>query len=96
MSPIACRSEIALSGKAVLYGEIAFGTVSGGTKATSPLVITFNANATPAAVQTLVRNLVFQNASASLVTLPLAVTLSFTDGDGGAGAVATAAINIGA
>jgi tetraacyldisaccharide-1-P 4'-kinase len=55
-------------------------TFTGG-KGKTPLVVTFNANATPAQVQALVRSLTFKTTAASLVKRKVQFTL--TDGDGG-------------
>ena len=52
--------QIGVSGSTVTYGGVSIGTFTGGT-VTSPLVISFNTAATPAATQALVQNLTYSN-----------------------------------
>lgn len=80
--------QIALVGAAVWWNGAQIATVSGGT-AGSPFSATLTAAATPAAVQALLRNLVFDNQSATpaLALRTLSVTLS--DGEGGTSTAAT-------
>ena len=53
--------EIGLSGSDVTYGGVIIGTLSGGVG--GPLTITFNANATSAAIDALLQNLTYANSS---------------------------------
>ncbi|OAI54387.1 hypothetical protein AYO47_02970 [Planctomyces sp. SCGC AG-212-M04] len=73
--------QLGLSGNQVYYGGVLFGSLSGGA-GTTPLVASFNQNATPAAVQALIRNIGFYTSPyASTATRQISLTLS--DGDGG-------------
>src|SRR4028118_798356 len=54
--------QISIDGRMVKYGSTQIGTFIGGS-GTDPLVITFNANATPAAAQALVQNIRYSNVS---------------------------------
>ncbi|WP_437891022.1 Ig-like domain-containing protein, partial [Phytobacter sp. V91] len=85
--------QIGLSGGNVTWGGTLIGTVSGGSNGTA-LVVTLNANATPAAVQDLVRGLTYQNISddPSSTTRTLSVTVN--DGDGHTSAPANIPIMI--
>jgi hypothetical protein len=60
--------QLGRSGSNVYYGGVLFGSVSGGVGAT-PLVVSFNQNATPAAVQALVRNIGFYTGSGARAPL---------------------------
>jgi hypothetical protein len=73
--------QIGRSGSTVYYGGVAFGAFSGGT-GTTPLVVSFNQNATPAAVQALVRSIGFYTSS-SASTASRQISLTISDGDGG-------------
>ena len=74
--------QIGVSGTNVTFGGTVIGTVFGGTGMTA-LFIMFNAQATPAAAQALLRNLTFENVSANPTTAPRTIQVSLTDGDGG-------------
>ncbi|MHA6493530.1 DUF4347 domain-containing protein [Pseudomonas borbori] len=75
--------QIGVSGADVTYAGIVIGTFSGGT-GTNDLVVTLNSNATPAAVQALVRNLTYANTNtADPSTSTRTVRVTVNDGDGG-------------
>jgi len=77
--------EIGVSGGDVTFGGTTIGTVAGGS-AGAALVVTFNVNATPAAVQALVRNVVYSNTGGDNPTDgDRTVTWTLVDGDGSAG-----------
>ena len=78
--------QIGVSGANVTYQGVTIGSFTGGSGGTS-LVVTFNANSTPAAAQALVRNITYQNTDTGAPTTG-ARTLRFvlTDGDGGTSA----------
>lgn len=61
--------QIAVSGATVSYGGVNIGSFTGGSNL-SPLVFTFNAAASPAAVQALMRNINFFNPQANPDTAP--------------------------
>lgn len=76
--------QLGVDGSSIYYGDVLFGQVSGGLGST-PLTVTFNSNATPAAVQALTRNLGFFTGGSSS-TATRQITLTVTDGDGGTSA----------
>lgn len=80
--------QIGVAGNEVSYENIVIGTFAGGT-GTTPLTVTLNNAATPAAAQALLRAVTFRNVSANPSPAPRTVTLSLADVDGGAGTVMT-------
>ncbi|WP_419194997.1 cadherin domain-containing protein, partial [Novipirellula herctigrandis] len=90
--------QIGVSGSDVTYnfgaGAVTIGTFAGGTDGATPLVITLNANATPAAAQALLRNITFENVSADPSTLARTVRFVLTDGDGGTCDAVTQTVNV--
>ncbi len=85
--------QIGVSGATVTFGGTTIGTVAGGS-GTTPLVVTLNGNATPAAVQALVRNVAYRNVSDNPVTSNRTVRFVLTDGDGGTSAAVTRAVSV--
>ncbi len=85
--------EIGVSGSDVTYGGTIIGTFTGGNGVTE-LVITFDADATPAAVEALARNITFANVSDNPSTQPRTVSFVVTDGDGGTSGAVTETINV--
>lgn len=86
--------QIGVSGTDVTFGGVVIGTFTGGTGST-PLVITFDADATVEAVQALQRNITFGISGDSDVTLPRTFQTVITDAAGGnASTPATATINV--
>ena len=85
--------QIGVSGDTVSFGGTAIGTFSGGV-GTTPLVVTLNANATPAVTQALVRNLTFGDVAGSPVLGSRTIQAILTDGDGGTSAAATTTVNV--
>lgn len=84
--------QVGVGGTTIIYDTVVVASFSGGN-GTSPLVITFNANADAEAVQAVMRQVTFRTANnAPLVSRTLRVTL--TDGDGGTSAMQTKTINI--
>ncbi|MCG7979730.1 MAG: Ig-like domain-containing protein, partial [Candidatus Thiodiazotropha endolucinida] len=74
--------EIGLSGGNVTYSGTLIGTVTGGT-GIDPLTVTFNSNATSAAVTALVRNITYENSNLeNPADGTRSVTIDITDGDG--------------
>jgi hypothetical protein len=88
--------QISVSGSSITYGGTTIGTISGGSAA--DLVVTLNANATPAAVQALMGQLRYSSTSqdptlgGSAVTRSLTVTLN-DGGNTGTGGPQTASIS---
>ncbi|MBW4648780.1 MAG: DUF4347 domain-containing protein [Kastovskya adunca ATA6-11-RM4] len=85
--------QIGLDGAIVKYGGVQIGTFTGGT-GTTPLVVTFNTNATPTAATALLQNITYQNASDNPSTTPRTVRFVVTDGDGGTSTAVTETINV--
>jgi hypothetical protein len=85
--------QIGISGSTVTYGGTAIGSFAGGT-GTTPLVITFNSSATPAAVSALLQNLTYANVSEAPSTTARTVGFVVTDGDGGTSTAVTKTINV--
>ena len=89
--------QIGISGANVTYnfgaGAVTIGTWTGGTGVT-PLVITFNASSTPAAVQALIRNITYANVSDDPSTAARTVRFVLTDGDGGTSTRRRKTINV--
>jgi hypothetical protein len=80
--------QIGVSGSTVSFGGTTIGTFSGGT-GTNSLVVTFDEDATPAAVQALIRNVTYRNVSENPSTTARTARFVLTDGDGGTSAPAT-------
>ncbi|MGY3299069.1 hypothetical protein ACVWY1_003536 [Pseudomonas sp. TE6288] len=88
-------AQIGVSGSTVSYGGVAIGTYTGGTGGAN-LVLTFNGNATAAAVQAVVRNLTYDNSNAANSIGQATRTLSVTvnDGDGATSSAASVTVAI--
>ena len=84
--------EIGVSGSDVTFSGVVIGTFSGGVNG-ADLVVTFDADATPAAAEALLRNITYANSSDNPSALPRTVSATVTDGDGGS-ASGSATINI--
>ena len=87
--------QIGVSGADVTFQGTVIGTFTGGGSGGGDLVVTFDADATPAAVQALVRNLTYFNGSDDPSTLSRTVNITVTDGGGGTD-TASAQINVAA
>lgn len=86
--------QIGVTGSTVSYGGTDIGTFTGGNGST-PLVITFNANATVEAVQALQANITFEIVGDSAITASRTFESVVTDAAGGnASTPATATINV--
>ncbi|MCG8101349.1 MAG: Ig-like domain-containing protein, partial [Candidatus Thiodiazotropha taylori] len=86
--------EIGLSGGNVTYSGTLIGTVTGGT-GIDPLTITFNSNATSAAVTALVRNITYENSNLENPTDGTrSVTIDISDGDGGTSLTQNLTLNV--
>ena len=86
--------QIGVSGSNVTFGSSTnvIGSFTGGSDA--PLVVTFNANATPAAVQALAQNITYENVSDAPVPGPRPTTFGLTDVDGGTSNLGFKPINV--
>ncbi|MFN3731705.1 Ig-like domain-containing protein [Comamonas testosteroni] len=86
--------QIGVSGSNITFGGVVIGSFTGGTGA-NDLVISLNANATPAAVQALVRNITYSNSNTldpSTETRTVRVTVN--DGDGATSSNADIAVSV--
>ncbi|MFO0701137.1 MAG: tandem-95 repeat protein, partial [Nitrospira sp.] len=86
--------QIGVSGSSVTYGGVTIGTFTGGTDGSTPLVVTLNSSATPAAVQALARNITYANVSDAPSTVARTVRFVVTDGDGGTSTAVTETITV--
>ena len=79
----------------VRVGTTVVGTVSGRASSIGPMLITFNASATPAIIQQIARRLAYTNSSATPTELPSRVMrVMLFDGDGGTSTPATKTITV--
>lgn len=85
--------QIGLSGTNIMYGGTSIGTFSGGT-GTTPMTVSFNAQATPEAVQALMRNMMFSTAGEAPSGAARSMNIMLTDGDGGTSLVSTKTVNV--
>ncbi|WP_155969106.1 DUF4347 domain-containing protein, partial [Kamptonema formosum] len=85
--------EIGVSGSDVTYGGVTIGTFTGGT-GTALLAITFNASATPAAAEALLRNITYENISENPSTGSRTVQLQVTDQLGGVSNAETKTVSV--
>lgn len=83
-------TQISVSGTTVSYEGVAIGTKSGGTGVT-PLSVSLNGSATPAAAQALARAITYQNVDTNAAPQTRAIAFVVSDGDGG---VSTALKNV--
>ncbi|MCC7372437.1 MAG: hypothetical protein IT306_28750 [Chloroflexi bacterium] len=75
--------EVGISGNTASVGGTAVGTFSGEVSQNTPLVVALNANATPARILMLLRNVTFRLDDAEPNTSNRTVRFVLTDGDGG-------------
>ncbi|MDH4568073.1 DUF4347 domain-containing protein [Pseudomonas sp. BN414] len=86
--------QIGVSGSNVTFGGVVIGTFTGGT-GSNDLVISLNANATPAAVQALVRTITYTNGNTlDPSTATRTVRITVDDGDGATSANADIAVSV--
>ncbi|WP_425614262.1 DNRLRE domain-containing protein [Anatilimnocola sp. NA78] len=86
--------QISVAGNVVSFGGTAIGTFVGGSGST-PLVITLNAAATPAATEALLRAITFRNIGTSPAFPTRTVSIVLNDGDGGTSNTVTSNIQVG-
>jgi hypothetical protein len=72
-----------VSGNTVTYGGVVIGSWTGGTDGATPLIVSFNANATAESVQALGRRITYENVSDNPSTLVRTMVGYLEDGDGG-------------
>ncbi|WP_443191873.1 DUF4347 domain-containing protein [Pseudomonas indica] len=86
--------QVGLSGSAVLYGGVQVGTLVGGTGITN-MVISLNAQATPEAVQAILRNLTYNNTNTTdPSTSNRSIQVSVNDGDGGTSNLSVVTVSV--
>jgi hypothetical protein len=86
--------QIGVSGANVTFAGTTIGTFTGGTGG-SNLVITLDADATPAAVQALLRSLTYSNTNTlDPSTTARTVSVTVADGDGGTSTAAAVTVNV--
>jgi hypothetical protein len=88
------EGQVGVSGSDVTYGGVVVGAVAGGV-GTDPLVVTFNAEATPEIVQAVLRGVTFSNVSATPDTTPRTVEVVVTDNYADASVPVTKTIQLG-
>ena len=76
------------------YSGVPIGAISGGTDGSTPLVVTFNANATPAIAEALIRKIGYVNFSDDPGEGDRVVTFILDDGEGGASIPRIATISV--
>jgi len=75
--------QVGVSGNVVTFSGVPIGAWAGGAGVGNPLVVTFNASATPAIAQAVLRNVTFENVSDNPVSATRFLRFVATDGDGG-------------
>lgn len=86
--------QIGVSGANVTFGGTTIGTLSGGV-GTTPLVITFNANSTPAAAEALLRAVTFRNVSATFSNSTRTIQVTLIDEAGNTSGPVTKGLVVG-
>ncbi|WP_338416332.1 cadherin domain-containing protein, partial [uncultured Sphaerotilus sp.] len=86
--------QIGLSGSNVTYGGTVIGTSAGFGNGSTPLVVTFNGNATTAAVQALLRNITYRDTSDNPSTATRTLELTVSDGSGGTSTPAVVSVAV--
>ncbi|MFM2054099.1 MAG: hypothetical protein RL456_2136, partial [Pseudomonadota bacterium] len=86
--------QIGVSGADITYGGTVIGTWTGPGTGLSPLVVTFNAQATAEAVQALGRELTWRDTSDQPSTATRTLRVTVSDGDGGTSVPATATMTV--
>ena len=76
------------------YQDVPIGTVAGGTDGSTPLVVTFNANVTPAIAEALIRAVGYVTFSDAPLPGEREVTFTLSDGDGGISIARVARISV--
>ncbi|MDB5694908.1 MAG: tandem-95 repeat protein [Sphingomonas bacterium] len=88
------RPTVGIENGNLFINQQVAGTYTGGTSGTSPLVVTFNTQATPARVQLVLQAIGFFSVSENPATAPRTVSYVLTDGAGGTSTAVTATVNV--
>lgn len=86
--------QIGISGSNVTYGGVVIGTWSGGSTGSVPLIVSFNASATPDIAQVLARNITYENLSDTPSALTRTISAHLQDGDGSTSATVSGQLTI--
>jgi CSLREA domain-containing protein len=86
--------QISINGSSVVVDGMVVGDWAGGTDGSTPLIISFNSNATPAIVQALTRNITYENISDAPSTAVRTMVGYVEDGDGGTSNVVSGTLTI--
>jgi trimeric autotransporter adhesin len=86
--------QIGVSGTDVTHGGVVIGTYTGFGNGSTPLVVTFNGNATTTAVQALLRNITYRDTSDTPSTSTRTIELTVSDGSGGTSAPAVGSMSV--
>jgi VCBS repeat-containing protein len=76
------------------FQNVLVGAIVGGSDGSTPLLVTFNANASPAVAQALVRAIGYVNFSGNPAPGERTLTFTLADGEGGTSNVATATVTV--
>ena len=85
--------QIGFDGTTIRYAGTAIGTIGTNGASGANLVVTFNTNATPTAVDALIQNLTYANSS-NTPTATREISITVNDGDGGTSAAAASLITV--
>ncbi|MBT8443487.1 MAG: hypothetical protein KJO13_02005, partial [Gammaproteobacteria bacterium] len=86
--------QLGVAGNTVMYEGVTIGTFTGGNNGNQPLVITFNSGATEAAVQAVLRNIIYENTSNDPSTNDRTARFILSDGEGGTSNIDTKTIHV--
>ncbi|MCB1926311.1 MAG: DUF4347 domain-containing protein, partial [Gammaproteobacteria bacterium] len=86
--------QIGVSGNTITYGGVVIGTYTGPTTGDTALVVTFNANATAAAVEATLKNVTYENTSQDPNETTRTLEVYVTDGDGGTSATVSGQVSV--
>ncbi|WP_372424705.1 DUF4347 domain-containing protein [Salinarimonas chemoclinalis] len=85
--------QIGVAGSTVTFGGVAIGTITANGQNGANLVVTFNANSSPAAAAALINAITYSNDSQN-PTGSRTVGFTLTDGDGGTSATSNVTVNL--
>ncbi len=86
--------EIGVSVLDITYGGMVIGSYTGGTTGNSPLVVTFNSDATVAAVEATLKNVTYENTSETPTASTRTLQVYVSDGDGGTSNTLTGSVAV--
>ncbi|MEZ5729494.1 MAG: hypothetical protein R3E48_16780 [Burkholderiaceae bacterium] len=86
--------QVGVSGSNLSFSGVSIGTFTGGTDGSTPLDVTFNANANASMVQAVLRRIAFQAVGEDPSSLTRTVGVTVSDGDGGTSLTPTIDIKV--